>query len=103
MQERLVFKSWIVSFSNIHHICRKLKDREFFFFFFRFLILKKKKQKHKASGAFDFVFVKLMYQYLVCWKSLQFLMSSQGAHERFLMKYFSSCTSFLKIIVHKCT
>ena len=37
------------------------------------------------------------------WKWLKFLVSSQGVHQRFLMKYYSSCALSLTIIVHKCT
>jgi len=36
------------------------------------------------------------------WKWLQFL-SSQGAHQRFLVKFYSSHASSLTIIVYKCT
>jgi len=42
-----------------------------------------------------------MYQYLVQRKWLQFLVGSQGAHQRFLMKFYSSDASALKIDVLK--
>jgi len=39
---------------------------------------------------------------LVWWHWLQFLMSPQSAHHRFLVKFYSSCISSLKTVGHKC-
>jgi len=40
---------------------------------------------------------------LVWWQRLQLSVSSQGVHDRFLMKFHFSCASSLKTFVHKCT
>jgi len=59
-------------------------------------------QHHKTgnfpSGA---TFVKFII-YMVQCQWLQFLVSSQGVHQRLSMKFYSSCASFLKTLVHKC-
>jgi len=57
-------------------------------------------QKHGINGVCDPAFVKLMHQYLFWCQWLQFLVSSQSVHQRFLIKFYSSCASSLKVAVH---
>ena len=40
---------------------------------------------------------------LAQWHRMKFSMSSQGACQRFLMKFHSFCISSFKTVVHKCT
>ena len=71
------------------------------YFDVQFFLLKQtnKNQKHRTGGIFDPLFMKVMCQSLVWWQWLQFLLSSQGAHQIFneilLLLYFifdNSCS-----------
>ena len=83
---------------NITYISNKAS---LIFFFYKFL--KKENNENKKLVGYLTSFLQNRCISLVQWKRVQFLLSSQGAHQRFLMKYYSSCASYLKIFSHKHT
>jgi len=62
---------------------------------------RRKQQSHKTSGIRDLVFVKLMHQSGLM-AVAPVLKELSSVHHRFLMKFYSSCVSSLKIVVDKC-